>query len=113
MRGELQPITPEGERFVALAEEHAADFATRAAEHDREGSFPFENFDAMKKSGFIAGLVPKEFGGLGIGIGARPGGWPIAAGARRRFDGDRREHAPRHVVDDGADAVARPRRSSR
>lgn len=66
MRGELKALTPEGERFVELAEEHAADFATRAAQHDREGSFPFENFDAMKKSGFIAGFVPRESGGLGL-----------------------------------------------
>lgn len=66
MYGELTPITEAGRRFVALAEEHAADFATRAAEHDREGSFPFENFEAMKKSGFMAGPVPEEFGGLGL-----------------------------------------------
>jgi alkylation response protein AidB-like acyl-CoA dehydrogenase len=66
MYGELTAITDAGRRFVALAEDHAADFATRAAEHDREGTFPVENFEAMKQSGFLAGPVPEEFGGLGL-----------------------------------------------
>jgi alkylation response protein AidB-like acyl-CoA dehydrogenase len=63
---ELQAMTEPGRRFVALAEEHAADFATRAAQHDREGSFPHENIDAMKKSGFTTATVPEEFGGMGV-----------------------------------------------
>lgn len=62
----LTAKTPAGRRYCALAEEHAADFATRANEHDRDGSFPFENFDAMKASGFTAGCVPEELGGLGV-----------------------------------------------
>lgn len=66
MRGELKPTTPQGERFVALAEDHAADFATRAEQHDRESSFPFENYDAMKKSLFLAGPVPEDLGGFGV-----------------------------------------------
>ena len=66
MYGELTAITEPGRRFVALAEEHAADFATRAAEHDRDGTFPTENFQAMQESGFLAGPVPEEFGGLGV-----------------------------------------------
>jgi alkylation response protein AidB-like acyl-CoA dehydrogenase len=66
MYGELTPLTDAGRRFVALAEQHAADFATRAADHDRDGSFPVENFEAMKKSGFLAAPAPEEFGGLGL-----------------------------------------------
>ena len=66
MDGELKPITEAGKRFVALAEEHAADFATRAEQHDREGSFPHENIKAMQQSGFLAAPVPEEFGGLGL-----------------------------------------------
>jgi alkylation response protein AidB-like acyl-CoA dehydrogenase len=62
----LQPHTASGKRFVALAEQHAADFATRADQHDLEGSFPFENIEAMQRSGVMAACVPEELGGLGI-----------------------------------------------
>ncbi len=63
---ELKPVTEPGRRLVALAEEHAADFAMRADQHDRENSFPFENIEAMQKSGMMAACVPEEFGGLGV-----------------------------------------------
>jgi hypothetical protein len=43
MDREIMPLTEAGRRFVALAEEHARDLATRAERHDREGSFPVEN----------------------------------------------------------------------
>jgi alkylation response protein AidB-like acyl-CoA dehydrogenase len=63
---ELTPLTAPGERLVALATQHAADFAPRAAQHDRNGSFPFEHIEAMRRSGVLAACVPQEFGGLGV-----------------------------------------------
>ena len=62
----LTPHTAAGMRLVALAEQYAADFATRAEQHDRQGSFPFENIAALQQSGVLAACVPQEFGGLGI-----------------------------------------------
>jgi alkylation response protein AidB-like acyl-CoA dehydrogenase len=63
---EVQPKTDAGRKFVELAEQHAAEIAVRAAEHDRDGTFPVEAFDAMKASGFLTGAIPQEYGGLGV-----------------------------------------------
>ncbi len=43
----------------------APDFAARAAEHDAEESFVFQNYEALKKAGVFSALVPKELGGGG------------------------------------------------
>lgn len=48
---------------VEKARELASRFAERAARHDREGSFPFENFDELRAAGFLALTVPRRFGG--------------------------------------------------
>jgi alkylation response protein AidB-like acyl-CoA dehydrogenase len=45
----------------------AADFATRAAQHDREASFPFENFEDLSEAGLLALTVPAALGGSGAG----------------------------------------------
>jgi alkylation response protein AidB-like acyl-CoA dehydrogenase len=63
---QLEPTTTAGRKFVELAEMHAAEAATRAAEHDRDGTFPVEAVEAMKASGFVAGPIPEEFGGMGV-----------------------------------------------
>ncbi|HJU12492.1 MAG TPA: acyl-CoA dehydrogenase family protein [Candidatus Binataceae bacterium] len=52
-------------RFIEMAAAHAADFNTRVAQHDRDNSFPFENVERMKASGYTAIMVPAELGGGG------------------------------------------------
>jgi alkylation response protein AidB-like acyl-CoA dehydrogenase len=53
------------DRLVALAKELAADFATRAGQHDRDNSFPVENVARMKETGYTALVIPEKYGGLG------------------------------------------------
>ena len=55
-------------RLVALAGELADDFATRAADHDRDNTFPFENFQKMRETKYLALTIPESLGGLGAGI---------------------------------------------
>jgi alkylation response protein AidB-like acyl-CoA dehydrogenase len=40
-------------------------FAERAARHDREASFPFDNFEDLRQAGLLALCVPTAHGGLG------------------------------------------------
>ena len=53
---------------MALAGDLAARFAARAPRHDREGSFPHENFADLHASGYLALSIPREFGGAGATI---------------------------------------------
>lgn len=43
----------------------AADFATRASDHDRDASHPTENYDRLRREGFLALTVPQSWGGSG------------------------------------------------
>jgi len=45
----------------------ASEFAARAAQHDRDASFPFENFDQLSEAGLLALTVPTALGGAGAG----------------------------------------------
>jgi alkylation response protein AidB-like acyl-CoA dehydrogenase len=45
----------------------ASVFAARAAKHDRDASFPFENFNQLSEAGLLALTVPTALGGSGAG----------------------------------------------
>ena len=66
MGAELQARTEPGRRLVLLAEELAADFATRAAAHDRDGSYPHEDVAALRDAGYLAAPIPQALGGMGV-----------------------------------------------
>src|SRR5260370_33282240 len=63
-----QCYAPRQQQFLDLARTLAAEFATRAAEHDRDGSFPFENYERMKQTGYLGLSVPVELGGMGASL---------------------------------------------
>ena len=53
--------------FFDCAKLLASEFAARAAQHDRDASFPFENFDQLSEAGLLALTVPTALGGGGAG----------------------------------------------
>jgi alkylation response protein AidB-like acyl-CoA dehydrogenase len=63
---ELAAGTEAGARLVVIAEELSEELAAHAAEHDRDGSYPFEAIDALKAAGYFAAPVPVGLGGLGV-----------------------------------------------
>ena len=63
---ELTARTDPGARLVALAERLASEIALCAADHDRDGSFPFDSLASVKQSGYLAAPIPEQLGGLGV-----------------------------------------------
>ena len=68
-------ITEEQRKLQERARRLAEDFATRAAQHDRDATDPVENYAALRDAGFYGLNVPAELGGAGIGLLA----WSLAA----------------------------------
>ncbi|WP_037284199.1 acyl-CoA dehydrogenase family protein [Saccharibacillus sacchari] len=55
-------------KLVAWADRLAERFAERAAKHDQEGSFPFENFEELKAAGYAKLTLSEEQGGDGASL---------------------------------------------
>jgi alkylation response protein AidB-like acyl-CoA dehydrogenase len=49
-----------------LAERLAEDQASRAAAHDRDGTYPHEAIRSLRDAGYFAAPIPVELGGLGV-----------------------------------------------
>jgi len=60
-------LSPEHKKIQEICRRLAPDFATRAAQHDREASAPVENYTLLRQEGLYGLTVPKEYGGLGGG----------------------------------------------
>ena len=60
------PLTPLQTELLAKAHALGRDkFAGRAAQWDREASFPFANYDDLREAGFLKLCVPASHGGIG------------------------------------------------
>jgi alkylation response protein AidB-like acyl-CoA dehydrogenase len=64
-----EAVRPSEPDYVARASLLAARFAERAAAHDRDASFPFENFEDLSQAGLLSLTVPAALGGGGAGAG--------------------------------------------
>jgi alkylation response protein AidB-like acyl-CoA dehydrogenase len=60
--------TEEERRLRQRCRELAADFASRSAEHDRAASHPSENYERLRREGFLALNLAPEWGGSGVGL---------------------------------------------
>ena len=59
-------LTAEQAALIADAQRLAAErFAPRAAQHDRDASFPTENYHDLHEAGLLAICIPRAHGGLG------------------------------------------------
>lgn len=53
---------------ITVAEKLAGEFRARAADYDKTGEFPAENYKRMREEGYLAAPVPKELGGFGASL---------------------------------------------
>ncbi len=60
--------TEREQRFIDLAAGLADEFAARAAQHDEEASFPYENYARLRETGYTVLTIPEKFGGLGASM---------------------------------------------
>ena len=52
----------------ALADRLSARFAARAPAHERDGTFPFDDWRDMHESGYLRLVIPREYGGEGASV---------------------------------------------
>ncbi|PKB67222.1 MAG: hypothetical protein BZY81_05190 [SAR202 cluster bacterium Io17-Chloro-G4] len=58
-------LTASQQKWFDMAATHANVFADRASKYDEEGSFPHENYQDMKDSGYSNMAIPEAMGGGG------------------------------------------------
>ena len=66
--GSSAALTPKQRELIELAESLGPAFARRAARHDREASFPFDNYADLRRAGLLGLCVPEAFGGKGADL---------------------------------------------
>ncbi|MFS0749356.1 acyl-CoA dehydrogenase family protein [Oceanobacillus sp. 1P07AA] len=56
------------DKRIQLIKNTVAPFNERAQKHDKDVSFPFENFKDLQSIGYPSLTIPKEYGGAGISL---------------------------------------------
>lgn len=51
-----------------LSDELLTQIHERADKYDRENSFPYEDYEALKEAGYYKAFVPEEYGGAGLSL---------------------------------------------
>ena len=62
------PASTQAAALLEQAQTLSRTFALTAAEHDRSGAFPFDNFEVLRRAGLLNLTVPTAYGGLGEGL---------------------------------------------
>ncbi len=62
------PRTERQQRFVDIASALVPALRERAGRHDRNGTFPHENFADIRRIGLPSLVIPEEFGGWGASL---------------------------------------------
>ena len=55
-------LTSRQQELIAQARDLSARFGERAGQHDRDASFPFENFADLHRAGYLALTLPASVG---------------------------------------------------
>ena len=61
-------LNDEQKQLLERCQTMAADFASRAGDHDRNATHPHENYDRLRAEGFLSLNISKEWGGTGVGL---------------------------------------------
>jgi alkylation response protein AidB-like acyl-CoA dehydrogenase len=64
-----------GGQIFVVADRLARTFVERVAEHDREATFPHDNYADLVVAGILRMSVPEELGGFGGGLSEAVGSW--------------------------------------
>ena len=56
------------QRLYRTAADLAARFEARAAAHEAAGTFPYENYNDLRRSGYHLATVPEKYGGWGASV---------------------------------------------
>jgi len=63
-----EQLTASQQKWFDISAKHADVFVSRAAKYDEEGTFPHENYQDMKDSGYTNMPIPEQLGGGGADL---------------------------------------------